>query len=88
MTNYYRASELWFYNYFYFLLYFIYRFILIRNKAGIQLHCIWTTGKLGILYSTVWKGSYVTKSKADESMIKVKFPKTLILIIMLKIYTF
>ena len=32
MTSYLRASELWFYNYFYFLLNFIYRYILIRNK--------------------------------------------------------
>lgn len=45
MTNYYRASELWFYNYFYFLFNFIYRYILIKNKAGIQLCCTQTSRK-------------------------------------------
>ena len=82
MTSYLRASELWFYNYFYFLLNFIYRYILIRNKP------VYTIVHRQMedyehLYSTVWTANII-KSKVDESMMEVKLPKLLILIIMLK----
>ena len=82
VTRYFRASELWFYNYFYFLLNFIYGYILIRNKP------VYTivhrqVGDYDHLYSTVWTANII-KSKVDVSMMKVKLPKLLILIIMLK----
>lgn len=70
VTSYLRASELWFYNYFCFLLNFIYRYILIRNKP------VYTIvhrqmGDYEHLYSTVWTVDII-KSKLDESMMKVK----------------
>lgn len=82
MTSYFRASELWFYNYVYFLLNFIYRYILIRNKSVYAIvHR--QVGDYEHLYSTVWT-AIIIKSKVDESMMKVKLPKLLILITMLK----
>lgn len=63
VTSNYRASELRFYNYFYLLFNFIYRYGLIRKKAGIKLHCTQTSGKLQTLNIQQFKKLILSNQK-------------------------